>query len=243
VKKKALWPVVVLPIFFVFLFLGCAAKPALKKELIQPAQLRVVTSCVPRVGVKVYHSGGEIAAIVAGVSGVGLGLAGPIADTSVKKWEAAVEREIYSAGVPRFYELVRAKFIEKVSREIPDWQPVVVDDEGVGPEVVKSLQRDPGPLLVLASGSSYSSPQNSCAPGLSTAHGLESKYSGRLYIQGRLVWEKYIKYESDHENRYRKIKEFSENNWGLLKEEMEYAADHIGGVLVEDLKREIRRAE
>lgn len=241
--KKAIGMILIVSIYFTFLFSGCASKASLKEEMLQPTQLRVVTMCVPRAGVKVYHSGGETAAIVTSVTGVGLGLAGPIADTSAKNWEATVERDIYSAEVPRFFELVREKFIEKVNWEIPDWQPVVVDDEGVGPEVVNSLQRDPGLLLVLASGSSYSNPPNSCVPGLSTAHGLESKYCGRLYIHGRLVWEKYIKYESDHENRYRKIKEFSENKWELFKQELEYAADIITNRLVEDLKREIRRAE
>ena len=239
-REKALWLIGIIAILCSsLLFDGCASDHPIKKDLASLGPLRVVTSCVPYTGVKVRHSGGEIAAIA---TSVGSTVGGYFADGGVRKWEADVERSTYSANLPRYFELVMQKVVEKLGGEIPEWQPVVVDDGAVAPEVIKSLLRDPAPLLVLASGSLSSN--YTCAPGLSTAHGLESKYHARLYIGGDLVWEDGIEYISDHEKgRYRKIKEFSENNWQLLKEEMEYAADLIASKLVEDLKKEIRRKE
>jgi len=243
--KKAVGMILLVSVFFTFLFSGCGSKLSLRKGMLQPGQLRMVTQCVPRTSVKVYHSGGELAAITNsyGTSLLSV-IAKPFTDITVKDWEMAVEKEIFSAGAPRFYEAVMEKSAEKISRQIPDWEPMIVDDQGVSPETVKSLLRDPGPLLVLACGASYSKPPLSCAPGLSTAHGLESRYYARLYLRGQLVLEKSLKYESDHEpSRYRKIEEFSVDNWKLLKEEMEYAADVISTRLVKDLMIEIRRAE
>jgi len=56
-----------------------------------------------------------------------------------------------------------------------------------------------------------------------------------------MVSEKSVKYDSDHEpNRYRKIEIFAQNNWQLLKEEMDFAAETNAARLVEGL---VRRAE
>ena len=244
--SKALWLVLIVPIFFAFLFSGCASKPSLKQEMVQPAQLRIVTQCVPGRTVHVRHSGGQLAAIVLryGSAESALALAAaPFAEWSVAKWQEAVEKEIYSVNLPRFHELVMEKFAENIGGEIPAWNPVIIDDQGISPASVKSLLRDPTPLAVLATRTNYSTSVHSCAPGLSTKHGLESRYYVWFYVKGKLVLEKSLKYQSDNEKgRYRKIEVFSENNWEYLKQEMEHAANVIALRLV-DLVKEIRRAE
>ena len=222
-----------------FSFYGCGGKHALRKEMVaQQVQLRIVTECVPGQFIRVRHSGGNIAATVLRHSQSLIGVfVEPFAKMSAEDWQAAVEKDISASGVPRFFELVMSKVVEKISREFPNWRPVVVDDQGVDPGSVKSLLRDSEWLLVLYTGFS-------CAPGLSTAHGLESRYLARLYIGGDLVWEKSLKYQSDNEKgRYQKIEDFSANNWQRLKEEFEHAARTIAGRLVDDLVEKIRKAE
>jgi hypothetical protein len=232
-----------------FLLSGCASKPV-RKEMIKPAQVsiaqvRVVTQCVPGPVVRVRHSGGNIAATILKHSQSLIGVvAEPFAKMSAEKWQAAVEKDISLANIPRFHEIVMQKLIEKLGRKIPEWNPVITDYEGISPESVKSLLRDPEPLIVLVTRTSYSSDFHSCAPGLSTGHGLESRYYIRLYVKGKLVLEKSFKYQSDNEEgHYKKIEDFSANNWQLLKEEMDFAAKTIAERLIDDLMREIRRAD
>ena len=218
-RKKVLWTVVVISILSSLLFSGCATTsiPLNERDLTTLAPLSVASCVIPYQGVNVRHSGGQTVGTVVGIiSPIG----GAITSGSVRRWERGLKIEIISAGVPRYYELVMKKFCERASKEIPGWPPMVVEERPVNSRYAKKfLKSNSGCLLLLV-------PAYYSAPILSTAHGFESDYRAVLYdSDANLLWQYGFEYSSKKFGRHRSIEEYRADNFKLLKEEMEFAAE------------------
>jgi hypothetical protein len=230
-RKKVLWTVVVISVLFSLLFSGCATTiPLDKRDLTTLAPLRVASCVIPYQGVNVWHSGGQTVGTVVGIiSPIG----GIITSGSVRKWERNLKMEIISAGVPRYYELVMKKFVERSSEEIPGWPHMVVEEQPVdGHYTKKFLKSKSGSLLLLV-------PARYLPPTFSTAHGFVSDYRAVLYdSDGHLLWQNGFEYSSKKYDRHRSLGEYKADNFKLLKEEMEFAAEATVTDFIESILKE-----
>jgi hypothetical protein len=232
-RKRVLAIVVIAVILPSLLLQGCAttSTPLNERDLSSLSPLRVASSVKPYEGVYVRHSGGETtAAVVGSVSLIG----GLIANIPVRAWERSLQKEIVAAGVPRYYELVMKKFVERASKEIPGWPQMVVEEQPVDSHYTKNfLKSKSGPLMLLV-------PAHYFPPILSTGQGFESNYGAILYdSEGNFLWKKGFEYTSKKYDRYRSIEEYKADNFKLLKEEMEFAADTTVSDFIADIKRKI----
>jgi hypothetical protein len=244
VRKKVLWLVVIFIIFSSLLFSGCATTiPLAKRDLTTLTPLRVATCVVPYEGVYARHSGGEttstaVTVVISAASPLIGVIGGMIADIPVRAWEKALAEEIISAKVPRYYELVMKKFVERSSEEIPGWPPMVVEEQPVNSQYAKNfLKSKSGSLLLLV-------PAHYLPPTLSTAHGFESTYYAVIYdSEAHLVWKKGFEYSSKKFDRYRSIDEYKTDNFKPLKEEMEFAAETTVSDFIQTILKEISPPE
>ncbi len=232
-RKRALLAVVMILILPSLLFQGCATTftPLNKRALSSLSPLRVASNLKPYEGVRVWYSGGETISVVLGcVSLIG----GIIVHIPVRASERSLEKEIVAAGVPRYYELVMKKFCERASKEIAGWPPMVVEERPVDSHYAKAfLKNKLSSLLLLIPAYYY-------APILSTGQGFEGNYSAVLYdSEGNLLWKKGFEYSSKKYDRFRSIEEYKADNFKLLKEEMEFAADTIVSDFIADIKKEL----
>jgi hypothetical protein len=230
-RKKALGTMALVLILSSVLFLGCATTiPLDKRDLTTLTPLRVATCVMPYEGVIVRHSTGRT---IGNVVNVFTEIGGAIAEKSVSAWENDLAMEIISAGVPRYYELVMKKFVERASKEIPDWPSMVVEEHPVNSRYAKRiLKSNSGYLLLFV-------PANYFPPTLSTAHGFESDYRAVLYDSERnVLWQEGFEYSSKKHDRHRSIEEYKADNFKLLKEEIEYAAEATVTEFIESILKE-----
>jgi len=231
-RKRALVTVALALILPSLLFQGCAttSTPLNKRDLSSLTPLRVASNIKPYEGVVVWYSGGEtVATVLICVSIIG----GLIALIPVKAWERSLKKEIVAAGVPRYYELVMKKFVERAGKEIPGWPPMIVEEQPVDGHYTKNfLKNKSGPLMLLF-------PARYFPPILSTGQGFESNYVAVLYdSEGNFLWKKGFAYSSKKFDRYRSIEEYKADNFKLLKEEMEFAAETTVTAFIESILQE-----
>ncbi len=237
-RKRAVVVVVIAVILPSLLFQGCAttSTPLTKRDLSSFTQLRIAGNAILSTKINVRQSGARTAfyALVPFGAGVIPLLIIMVIIKSAEAWERALEKEIAAANMPPYHELVVKKFCERAGKEISGWQPMMVEDRLVDSHYIKNfLMNNPGPLLLLVSKGYF-------APILSTGSGFKSNYSAVLYdSEGNVVWQKNFKYSSKKYDRYRSIDEYKADNFKLLKEEMEFAADTIVSDFIADIKKEI----
>jgi hypothetical protein len=232
-RKRALLAVAMVVMLASLLLQGCATTfvPLNKRDPSSLAPLRIANDLKPYEGVRVWYSGGETISVVLGCLTL---IGGIIVYIPVRASERSVEKEMLAAEVPRYYEVVMKKFVERAGKEIPGWPPMVVEERPVDNHYAKAfLQNKLGSLLLLI-------PEHYYAPLLSTTQGFEGTYRAMLYdSEGNVLWKKRLEYSSKKYDRYRSIEEYKADNFKLLKGEMEFAADTIVSDFIADIKKEI----
>jgi hypothetical protein len=237
-RKRVLVAAVLVLILPSLLLQGCTtiSTPPTNRDLSSFTQLRIAGNTILSTKINVRQSGARTAfyALVPFGAGVIPLLIIMVIIKSAEAWERALEKEIAAANMPLYHELVIKKFCERAGKEISDWQPMMVEDRLVDSHYIKNfLMNNPDPLLLLVSKGYF-------APILSTGSGFKSNYSAVLYdSEGNVVWQKNFKYSSKKYDRYRSIDEYKADNFKLLKEEMEFAADTIVSDFIADIKKEL----
>ena len=233
--------------------------PLKNKDLTSLAPLRIafgipcVRSCTDKaydarqeqgvpVGVPVWCDGGHTASttllVVTSAASPLIGvIGGTIADSAVRAREKALMEETKAAGVPGYHELVMKKFVERASKEIPGWPPMVVEEQPVSRDLQKSylkndfLKTKAGSLLLLEA-----------YPILHTSsrHGFESSSRAAIYISDKdFFWLKDFVYESKNYRRNLGFEEYKADNFKLLKEEMAFAAEATVSDFIQTILKEI----
>ena len=262
--KKALWTIVLALTLSSFLFQGCISLPDFprnryiplkNKDLTSLAPLRVaigipyIRSCTYEAsnvhqdqGVPVWHDGGHTASttllVVTSAASPLIGvIGGTIADSAVRSHEKALMEETKAAGVPGYNVLVMKKFVERASREIPTWPSMIIEEQPVCRDFKKGFLKNDflkiksGSLLLLET-----------YPILHTSskHGFESSSRAAIYVSDKdFFWLKDFVYESKNYRRNVGFEEYKADNFKLLKEEMEFAAETTVSVFIETILKEI----
>ncbi len=263
-RKRALWTVVIVLIFSSVLFQGCISLPDFPRNRYIPLKNKDLTSLAPlRVafgipcvrsckdiaynphqdqGVPVWCDGGHTASttllVVTSAASPLMGvIGGTIADSAVRAREKALMEETKAAGVPGYHELVMKKFVERASKEILGWPPMVVEEQPVSRDLQKSylkndfLKNKAGSLLLLEA-----------YPILHTSsrHGFESSSRAAIYVSDKdFFWLRDFVYESKNYRRNLGFEEYKADNFKLLKEEMEFAAEATVSAFIETILKEI----
>jgi hypothetical protein len=142
------------------------------------------------------------------LGGVGAGLGVGLAKGEVDK----------NAPISDFGKLVMDKFIERATREIPNWPTTTLEERPIGGD----YSYKSGTLLTFN------------VIGLIFVFG-EGFGSGVVVtmtdLEGNVLWKKRFSYASRRFDRKRSIDEYEADNFNLLKEEMEFAAEKTVSVI------------
>lgn len=137
---------------------------------------------------------------------------------------AAVAASMVEAKKPiDFGELIMKKFIERGSKEIPNWPLLTIEEQPVAEEY--SFQS--GNLLEFK----VSELRLHSIQGLITSSTATMKK-----YDGNVLWQKSFRYRSKKYDRGRSIDEFKADNSKLLKEEMDFAAEKTISDFIEHFK-------
>jgi len=220
--------VVLVLILSSFLFSGCrSTHKSLRykdsESLKQPVRVARYVDEEYRV---IHSAGRNTAAWITAVT-----IVGGIATTEgVKVWERSLAKEINAAGMPKINELVMNNFFERAGKEIPGWPTMVIEEQAVTNKKDYFRQYS-GTKMLFLNATNY-------APHLSTGHGFVSYFYGFLAdSEGDIIWKKMFVYTSEGYGRARSVDEYKTDNFKLLKEEIEFAADTIASVFIEDIKK------
>ncbi len=188
-------------------FQGCAMNtPFVHDDLRVISSLKVVRHQPP----DIYEIGGRL--LVAYL------LAGPIAvlvAAELTKEEARLD----------FGEFVMTKFVERVSKEIPNWPPMTVEEQPIGGDYTFTS----GTLLEFEVTDLT----------LHWITGFEARVNATMKnSEDDVLWRKSFGYRSRDFDRQRSIDEFKADNAKLLKEEMKFAADKTVSDFIEHFKGE-----
>jgi hypothetical protein len=162
-------------------------------------------------------------------------------DITVGSWEDNLKHKIVSAGIPDIAYLLSINFIELVSNEISNWPTTILEEQHISDcrkyiEDLDLQKEKPGNRIVF-----------NCVPQYNTKYGLQVMSSMYIYdSQGNLIWGPYLRgyslcgtyveYNSEFFGRRLSLEEYSADNFKLLKEEMEFAAEIIAKKIINLLK-------
>ena len=203
-KKITSWVVFVLVISLIFLQ-GCAAdKSFVKKDLTTLAPLKVVYHETP--SIRRSALGGTMFSVATG--GLGAVVIGDAVGESGRK---EAQEKTYDFGY-----IVMKTFIERASKEISNWPLMNVIDKPVSDDYA-----DQSPLLEFkVNRLMYGYRGPSVASGFQSETVVIMKDSN-----SDILWQKSFKYSPDEFNRKRTLVELEADNYKLLKEEIEFAAE------------------
>jgi hypothetical protein len=241
-RKKALWTVSLALMLSAFLLHGCATPDVPNEKNLKYLTLkkRDLTSLTPlRVAiinfsgwndrVRIISDGGRKAGQYAGA----FGLTGQIvAGVAVMAREKSIGNDIVEADVPRYYELIMKQFCERASKEIPGWPSMVVEEQPVTYDFKKKFFKNQSGYLLLLE--TY--------PALHTSSklGFESLNRAAIYESKKDVfWLKDFKYSSKDYRRNLGLEENRADNFKLLKEEVEFAAETTVSDFIQTILKEI----
>ena len=139
---------------------------------------------------------------------------------------AVMEEEATKREPPiDFGELVMTKFVERVSREIPHWPTMTVQEQPIGDDYTFKS----GTLL------EFEVTQLT----LHFLQGFMASVNATMKnSEGDVLWQKSFWYKSRDFDRQRSIDEFKGDNSKLLNEEMKFAADKTVSDFIEHFKGE-----
>ncbi|OGP85881.1 MAG: hypothetical protein A2Z08_00930 [Deltaproteobacteria bacterium RBG_16_54_11] len=135
--------------------------------------------------------------------------------------------------MPKINELVMNKFFERAEKAIPGWPAMVIEEQAVTNKKDYFRQYS-GTKMLFLNATNY-------APHLSTGHGFVSYFYGFLVdSEGDILWKKMFVYTSKGFGRVRSVEEYKADNFKLFKEEIEFAANTIVSVFIEDIKKGVK---
>jgi len=214
-KKITSWVVFVLVISLIFLQ-GCAAdKSFVKKDLTTLAPLKVV-----------YHETPSIRRSALGGTMFSVATSGPgavvIGDAVGESGGKEGQEKRYDFGY-----IVMKTFIERASKEISNWPLMNVIDKPVSDDYA-----DQSPLLEFkVNRLMYGYRGPSVASGFQSETVVIMKDSN-----SDILWQKSFKYSPDEFNRKKTLVELEADNYKLLKEEIEFAAEKTASDFIEFFK-------
>ncbi len=193
---------------------GCAATtPFTQKDMSAISPLKVARYETPQINEMTFGRmllGATVGAVL--FAGVGAGLGYGLAMGSVDK----------QAPIPDLGKLVMDKFVERASKEIPNWPTTTFEEQPIG----EDYSYKSGTLLTFrASGL------------LDFGAGLLTQvYATMTDSKGNVLWKKAFLYKSSDFDRKKSIDEYEADNFKLLKEELEFAADKTVSDFIEHFK-------
>ncbi|MDP2278569.1 MAG: hypothetical protein Q8K51_10145 [Nitrospirota bacterium] len=217
-KKITVWLMIFVFIVSTSFLHGCATTPStpfVKKDISTISPLKVVRYETPEI--KVYTLGRVLLGATIGAvlfAGVGAGFGVVLAGGKLEK----------ETPIPDFGQLVMSKFIERVSKGIPNWPAMIIEEQPIKEEYsYKSgtILEFKVNQLTLEFGVGFSS------IAVATMKDLE----------GNVLWEKGFFYSSKKFDRKRSIDEYKADDFKLLKEEIEFAADKTVSDFIEHFKK------
>lgn len=210
----------------------CSAARCTVQDTADQCRERVKAACLGGIGALVgtglaalvtlqipeLRYGGAMAGAIVGGS-IGLGAALGLA---AGRALAGGKRPI-GADLPDFGELVAKRFADHVSGELPNWPTATLADSLLQEGWVSTAPT----VIALRVGEIK----------LTSYYGLTIVLTAQMIcFPGGRVWQKTCRYSSRTFNRRRSLSEYEANDYRLLKEELELAADAIVAEIVWSLK-------
>lgn len=247
-KKKMIWRVLITLVLSSVFMSGCAKQhfPFETKNMTSLAPLKIVYYGEPsKMGVKNPYGRMASSGVAILISPI-IGLAG---ETGIYLWEIGKEKDIYKANIPDLGQLVMKTFVERAPREVANWPTMTVDEKPFNRDDVNNFiknksgsilifqiartienVRGAGFLPVFASLKSYPIYE------LNAHNGLVATIRTVLQDpEGKIVWAKYSKYSSRIFGRNMNFNEYLADDYRLLREEIEFAANTIVSELIDNL--------
>lgn len=207
---------------------GCAIdKPFVKKDLATLSPLKVVRHKTPAIGK--ITPGGRFAGVVGFLLTGGLGATA--AEGAAQKSAGKKAEE----NIPDFGYLVMKKFVDRASKEIPGWPEMIVIEQPVSDDY-----SEPVSLLKFKITHPGGVPSD-LVYGESKGKGffVSNTLLTLTDYNGDVLWQKFFEYYSLNFNRnYKNIDELEANNFKLLKEEIEFAAETTVSEFIKHFKGE-----
>ena len=209
-KKMTLRILVAVLLFFSFLLQGCASyKPLVKKDFASLAPLTVVY----------YADDVRVKSWLRWIApaSVGVGIAEDIHEKSLQKTIASGIR-------PGFSALVMKKFVDRVCKETTNCPAMAFEEKPVTRSYIRKFKS--GNLMIFA-----------CQVVLYTGNtyfisGIKARIQDS---EGNVLWAKGLKYDSKDYGRKFTFNKYISDDFKLLKEEIDFAADIIVSDFIQSL--------
>jgi hypothetical protein len=245
-KKRSAWVLVILWTLGFLSVQGCATTTnhiPLQRDTASLSPLKVAYYGEPFPKMNAHHLGLRIACwpfIIIPPIGLTLGLLGA-------GWESGMEKDIANAKMPDIRELVARKFVDRAAREIINWPKMDLQEGLINDQYIKSyFQEKFGNLMLIEL-------PRSGSPGdwgeryewhLSTSDGFNALIHVTIKdSEGNIVWLRDVSYISGKYKRERSVEEFKANNFKLLREEIDFAADIMVSEMIKTISNDISVAK
>jgi len=214
------WVVLVL-VTSLILLQGCAAnKSFVKKDLTTLAPLKVVYHETP--SIRRSTLGGAIFSATTDVLLAGVLGAAVIGDAVMKSDGKEAQEKIYDFGY-----MVMKTFVKRAINEIPDWPAMNVINKPVGDDYSEQSTLLKFQVEHLAYG--YRGYRGSGFQGTTTVTMKDAT--------GDVLWQRSFTYIPNDFNRNKSVDEFEADNYKLLKEELEFAAEKTAADFIAHFKQ------
>lgn len=216
-KKITVWLMIFVFMISSNLLQGCAttSTPFTKKDTSTISPLKVAQYETPQIDDTTlgrYIIGATLGAVL--LAGVGAGLGAVLAEHKMDK----------ETPVPDFGNLVMTKFVERASKDIPNWPTMTFEKQPIG----EDYSYKSGALLVFKVNVLEIHPTQ----GFMTNVVVSMKDSEK-----NVLWEKGFFYVSKKIGREKSQDEYKADDFKLLKEEMEFAAEKTVADFIEHFKK------
>jgi len=224
-RKVTPWMLSFIVLFYFFLLQGCASnKPLVNKDFTSLAPLTVVCHYGDKGPIHIVSTGGTVISLLSPIAGIG---------TMV--YEHSLEKKMKSALETSFEELVVGKFVDRASKEIPNWPVMTIKKAPIMNSYKEYRYYIYNLHKFIAGNTMLFTFISEFKTGLVSSN-LEMKSKAIIRDSGgNLLWMKVFVYNSKKFGRKWSFKEYKADNFKLLKEEMEFAADTIVSNFIESL--------
>jgi hypothetical protein len=227
-RKITPWMLSFIVLFYFFLLQGCASyKPLVNKDFTSLAPLTVVRHYGDKGHIRVESTGANIIMLATG--------GGIIQLIGKELHEQSLEKEMKSALETSFEELVVRKFVDRASKEIPNWPVMTIEKAPIMNSYKEYRYYIYNLHKFIAGNTMLFTFISEFKTGLVSSN-LEMKSKAIIRDSGgNLLWMKVFVYNSKKFGRKWSFKEYKADNFKLLKEEIEFAADTIVSDFIESL--------